>query len=69
MSLVFLRTTDKSYTFQISQVPVKSKDDNRYWNNLTKVKNNNITSTSSRDKYILMGRTQKRYELYLNDSS
>ena len=50
MNLVFLRTTDKSYTFQISQVPVKSKDDNRYWNNLTKVKNNNITSTSSRDK-------------------
>ena len=69
MSLVFLRTTDKSYTFQISRVPVKSKDDNRYWNNLTKVKNNNITSTSSRDKYILMGRTQKRYELYLNDFS
>ena len=42
----FLVTADKSYTFQISQVPAISKDDDKYWKNLAKVNNNNITSIS-----------------------
>ena len=49
MNMFFAPSSDKSYTFEIAQVPTKSKDDNEYWNSLQEVKNNNFTKISSRD--------------------
>ena len=51
MNMIFLPSSDKSYTFKIVQVPAKSKDDNEYWNSLPKVKNKNFTQISTREIY------------------
>ena len=44
MDLFFSHSSKDNYTFQIGQVPAKSKDDYNYWKNLQTVVNKNYTN-------------------------